>query len=113
MRVVLRWPKGKFVQRFRFIFDVRKNLRNLNKEAAFDSMKNVLAVLGLGLLIGDFATMHLVYAVPGAALLVALWYGDYLRHDFGVEESVVEGEDVLKKEPAGIGAIEGRVRVAG
>jgi hypothetical protein len=69
------------VKRFQQLFDVRNNLRNLNKEAAIDSMRNVLAVLGLGLLIGDFATMRLPYVIPGFTLLIAVWYADYLRHD--------------------------------
>ena len=69
------------MKRFQVLFNVRNNLRNLNKEAAVDSMRNVLAVLGLGLLIGDFATMRLPYVIPGVALLLAVWYADYLRHD--------------------------------
>ena len=69
------------MKRFQRILDVRNNFRNLNKEAAIDSMRNVLAVLGLGLIIGDFATMRLPYVIPGIALLIALWYADYLRHD--------------------------------
>jgi hypothetical protein len=69
------------VKRFQRILDVRNNFRNLNKEAAIDSMRNVLAVLGLGLIIGDFATMRLPYVIPGIALLIAVWYADYLRHD--------------------------------
>jgi hypothetical protein len=73
--------RGQLVKRFQKLFDVRNNLRDLNKEAAIDSMRNVLAVLGLGLLIGDFATMRPLYAIPGAALLIAVWYADYLRHD--------------------------------
>jgi hypothetical protein len=73
--------RGQPVKRFRKLFEVSNNLRNLNQEAAIDSMRNVLAVLGLGLLIGDFATMHLPYVIPGAALLIAVWYADYLRHD--------------------------------
>jgi hypothetical protein len=32
-------------------------------------------------LIGDFATMHLLYVLPAALLLIAVWYADYLRHD--------------------------------
>lgn len=69
------------MKRFQKLFEVRNNLRNFNQEAAIDSMRNVLAVLGLGLLIGDFATMRLPYVIPGAALLIAVWYADYLRHD--------------------------------
>jgi hypothetical protein len=69
------------VKRFQRLLDVRNNFRNLNKEAAIDSMRNVLAVLGLGLIIGDFATMRLPYVIPGIALLIAVWFADYLRHD--------------------------------
>lgn len=77
------------MKRFGILFDVRSNLRNFNKEAAIDSLRNVLAVLGLGVLIGDFATMHLLYVVPGAALLLAVWYADYLRHDLPVVPAAV------------------------
>jgi hypothetical protein len=73
--------RGQQVKRFQKLFDFRNNLRNLNQEAAIDSMRNVLAVLGLGLLIGDFATMRLPYVIPGFTLLIAVWYADYLRHD--------------------------------
>ena len=69
------------MKRFQKLFEVRNNLRNLNTEAAIDSMRNILAVLGLGLLIGDFATMRPPYVIPGVALLIAVWYADYLRHD--------------------------------
>lgn len=69
------------MNRFKILFEVRNNLHNMNREAAVDSLRNVLAVLGLGVLIGDFATMNPIYALPGALLLVAVWYADYLRHD--------------------------------
>ena len=69
------------MKRFSILFNVRDNLRNMNKEAAIDSLRKVLAVLGLGVLIGDFATMNPLYALPGALLLIAVWYADYLRHD--------------------------------
>lgn len=76
------------MKRFQKLFDIRNNLRNLNREAAIDSMRNVLAVLGLGLLIGDFATMRLPYVIPGVALLIAVWYADYLRHDLPATPAV-------------------------
>jgi len=85
------------VRRFQVLFKFRTNLRNLNKEAALDSLRNVLAVLGLGVLIGDFATMHLLYVIPGAALLLAVWYADYLRHDLPAALDVPES--VPEKEP--------------
>jgi hypothetical protein len=88
------------VKRFHKLFEVRNNLRNLNKEAAIDSMRNILAVLGLGLLIGDFATMRLPYVIPGVALLLAVWYADYLRHDLPVAPVVNVSETAVpeKKE---------------
>ncbi len=76
--------------RFKVLFDVRKNLRNMNREAAIDSLRNVLAVLGLGLLIGDFATMNPMYVLPGALLLIAVWYADYLRHDLPSSPSAAD-----------------------
>jgi hypothetical protein len=95
-----RFGRGQQVKRFQKIFDVRNNLRNLNQEAAIDSMRNVLAVLGLGLLIGDFATMRLPYVIPGSALLIAVWYADYLRHDLPVAPVVNVSETAVpeKKE---------------
>ncbi len=90
------------MKRFKKLFEVRNNLRNLNQEAAIDSMRNVLAVLGLGVLIGDFATMHLPYVIPGAALLMAVWYADYLRHDLPATPVVNTQETAVpeKKEPS-------------
>jgi len=82
------------VKRFKILFKFRSNLSHFNKEAAIDSMRNVLAVLGLGVLIGDFATMHLPYVIPGAALLIAVWYADYLRHDFPAP-AVIEATDKI------------------
>lgn len=76
------------MKRFRIVFNFRNNLRNLNKEAAVDSLRNVLAVLGLGVLIGDFATMHILYVIPGATLLLAVWYADYLRHDLPATSAI-------------------------
>jgi hypothetical protein len=80
------------MKRLKILFKFRSNLRHFNKEAAIDSMRNVLAVLGLSVLIGDFATMHLTYVIPGAALLIAVWYADYLRHDFP-SPAVIEATD--------------------
>ena len=56
-------------------------LKTLNRDAALDSLKSVLAVLGLGTVIGDFATMAKLYVLPGLAFLALVWYADYLRHD--------------------------------
>jgi hypothetical protein len=54
--------------------------RKLDRAAAIDSAKNVFAVLGVGSVLADFATMRPWLLVPGAFLLVGVWYADYLRH---------------------------------
>ncbi len=56
-------------------------LRTMNREAALDSLRDVLAVIGLATLLGDFATMRMWYMVPAFALLCVVWYADYMRHD--------------------------------
>jgi len=57
-------------------------VRGLQREAALDSVRNVLAVLGVGTLLGDFFTMRWFYVFPALALLGLVWYVDYWRHDF-------------------------------
>lgn len=61
-------------------------------------MRNVLAVLGFGLLIGDFATMRLPYVIPGIALLLAVWYADYLRHDLPSSMTAIAVSELEKKQ---------------
>lgn len=66
-------------------------LKALNREAALDSVKNVLAVLGVGTVIGDFASkMPFYFMLPAAAILVGVWYLDYLRHDFHPHETALK-----------------------
>jgi hypothetical protein len=52
----------------------------LNREAALDSVRNVLMVIGAGTVLGDFATMRWFAALPCACVAFAIWYIDYLRH---------------------------------
>jgi hypothetical protein len=54
--------------------------KQLDRAAAIDSARNVFAILGIGSVLADFATMRPLFLVPGALLLVAVWYADYLRH---------------------------------
>ena len=65
-----------------FIRNVQRELTALNREAALDSMRNILAVIGIGTLLGDFLTMRVFYILPAVALMLLVWYADYLRHDF-------------------------------
>lgn len=54
--------------------------RNLDREAALDSVRNVFAFVGVGAVLAYMGTMP-PYLVPGAVLLVAgAWYLDYRRH---------------------------------
>jgi hypothetical protein len=53
---------------------------SLDRAAAVDSIRNVLAVLGAGTVLGDFATMRLWMALPCALVALTIWYADYLRH---------------------------------
>jgi hypothetical protein len=54
--------------------------RELNREAALDSARNVLAVLGLGTVLADFGTMRLWLLAPCAAMAWLVWFIDYQRH---------------------------------
>jgi hypothetical protein len=54
--------------------------KKLDRAAAIDSAKNVFAILGVGSILADFSTMKPLLLVPGAILLVGVWYADYLRH---------------------------------
>lgn len=79
----------------------RKFLRSLHREAALDSLRNVMAVVGLGTVIGDFATMRLWMVLPCLSLAFLVWFADYQRHFQGesVEESLVrqlaEGREAI------------------
>jgi len=54
--------------------------RSLNRDAAVDSARNVLAVLGVGTVLADFGTMRVWLLLPCAVALLGTWYADYLRH---------------------------------
>jgi 4-amino-4-deoxy-L-arabinose transferase-like glycosyltransferase len=65
--------------------------RSLDREAALDSTKNVLAILGVGTVIGDFASkMPLYFMLPALIILLGVWYMDYLRHDFQSAQSALK-----------------------
>jgi hypothetical protein len=56
------------------------SLASLDRDAALDSARNVLAVLGVGTVLGDFATMRFWMAAPCVVIAFGIWYADYLRH---------------------------------
>ena len=55
--------------------------RNLNRAAALDSLRDVLAVVGFGSILADFSTMQAIYFLPALAFFALVWYADYMRHD--------------------------------
>jgi len=70
--------------------------RSLDREAAIDSTKNVLAILGVGTVIGDFASkMPLYFMLPAVVILAGVWYMDYLRHDFQPMQTALKAADAL------------------
>jgi 4-amino-4-deoxy-L-arabinose transferase-like glycosyltransferase len=65
--------------------------RSIDREAAIDSTKNVLAILGVGTVIGDFASkMPLYFMLPALMILAGVWYMDYLRHDFQSSQTALK-----------------------
>jgi hypothetical protein len=58
----------------------RMFFRTLHREAALDSLRNVLALIGAGTILADFSTMRYWFIVPGSALLFLIWFADYRRH---------------------------------
>lgn len=54
--------------------------RALDREAAIDSLRNLLAVLGVGTVLADFGTMRAWLMAPCLVVFAGAWYADYLRH---------------------------------
>lgn len=89
---ILRWkknPLARFLTLFSFEF-VSARLRSLDREAAMDSVRNILAVIGASTLLGDFARLSWYLYLPSLAILALVWYMDYLRHEFPKEEKCLE-----------------------
>ena len=65
--------------------------RNLHRDAALDSLRNVLAVVGGATILADFATIKAWVIPPMLALAFLIWFLDYERHFHGqtVEESKI------------------------
>lgn len=54
--------------------------RSVNREAALDSWRNILAVIGFGTLAADVRGLPILYFVLSLAVLLGVWYADYMRH---------------------------------
>jgi hypothetical protein len=62
---------------------------NLHREAALDSLRNVLAVVGAATILADFASIKVWLILPMLLFAVLIWFLDYERHFRGqtVEEA--------------------------
>jgi hypothetical protein len=67
--------------------------KGLHREAALDSLRNVLAVVGGATILADFATIKIWLIVPMLAVAFLIWFLDYERHFRGqtVEEKKMAG----------------------
>ena len=54
--------------------------RSLNREAAWDSARNVAAYVGVAAIVAYFTTMSAWWMPFSAVVLTGAWYADYLRH---------------------------------
>lgn len=63
--------------------------KGLHREAALDSLRNVLAVVGGATVLADFGTVKIWLVVPMLAVAFLIWILDYERHFRGqtVEEA--------------------------
>jgi hypothetical protein len=64
-------------------------MKNLHREAALDSLRNVLAVVGGATILADFSTIKIWLILPMLVVAFLIWFLDYERHFRGqtVDES--------------------------
>lgn len=65
--------------------------KGLHRDAAVDSLRNVLAVVGAATILADFATIKAWLILPMLAVAFLIWFLDYERHFRGqtVDEAKV------------------------
>ena len=63
--------------------------KGLHREAALDSLRNVLAIVGGATILADFTTIKAWLIVPMLAVAFLIWFLDYERHFRGqtIDES--------------------------
>jgi hypothetical protein len=63
--------------------------KGLHRDAALDSLRNVLAVVGAATILADFGTIKAWLVLPMLAFAFVIWFLDYERHFRGqtVEEA--------------------------
>lgn len=64
---------------------------SIHREAALDSLRNVLAVVGGATILADFGTIKAWLIAPMLAVALLIWFLDYERHFRGqtIEETKV------------------------
>jgi hypothetical protein len=77
---------------------ISRFVRTLNRDAALDSLRNILCVIGAGSVLGDFLTMRWYYVLPAFSFACAVWYVDYLRHDFSPHETALLNAENFRRE---------------
>jgi hypothetical protein len=66
-------------------------VKGLHREAALDSMRNVLAVVGGATILADFTTVKAWLVAPMLVMAFVIWLLDYERHFYG--KTVERGEN--------------------
>ena len=63
--------------------------KSMHREAALDSIRNVLAVVGGATILADFTTIKIWLILPMLGIAFLIWFLDYERHFRGqtVEEA--------------------------
>jgi hypothetical protein len=66
-------------------------IKRIHREAALDSLRNVLAIVGGATILADFSTIKYWLILPMLSIALLIWFLDYERHFRGetVEESKV------------------------
>jgi hypothetical protein len=66
-------------------------VKSIHREAALDSLRNVLAVVGGATILADFGTIKAWLIAPMLAVALLIWFLDYERHFRGqtIEETKV------------------------
>jgi len=54
--------------------------KRFHREAALDSLRNVLAIVGGATILADFGTMKAWLLLPMSGLAFLVWFLDYERH---------------------------------
>jgi hypothetical protein len=68
--------------------------KGFHRDAAVDSLRNVLAVVGGATILADFGTIKAWLILPMLGVAVLIWFLDYERHFRGetVDEAVPEAK---------------------